>query len=149
MYLFRGDVPVKEFARVMPAALRPGIRLAGKRVMGSYPYADLYMLEARTAIRAGDAQHQADPAGWYHQPRPPRDGAAARASISLAMGRALLREPDLVNKIMADPATRSRCTHNNKCMVTVFGRTHCVLDPQQRYGTLPLNTAENVTQSSR
>jgi 2,4-dienoyl-CoA reductase-like NADH-dependent reductase (Old Yellow Enzyme family) len=49
----------------------------------------------------------------------------------MAMGRALLREPDLVNKMTADRATRSRCTHNNKCMVTVFGRTHCVLDPEQ------------------
>jgi hypothetical protein len=53
------------------------------------------------------------------------------------MGRALLREPDLVNMLIADPTVRSRCNHNNKCMVTVFGRTHCVLDPDQRYGELP------------
>lgn len=52
----------------------------------------------------------------------------------VAMGRALLREPDLVNTMIADPGARSRCTHNNKCMVTVFGSTHCVLDPEQRYG---------------
>ena len=38
------------------------------------------------------------------------------------------------NSMHSDPAVRSRCTHNNKCMVTVFGRTHCVLDPEQRYG---------------
>ena len=63
----------------------------------------------------------------------------------VAMGRALLREPDLVNKIMANPATRSRCTHNNKCMVTVFGRTHCVLDPQQRYGAMPVITPDTAT----
>lgn len=58
------------------------------------------------------------------------------------MGRALLREPGLVSAMIADPAARSRCTHNNKCMVTVFGRTHCVLDPRQRYGAaeaLPAN----------
>ena len=35
---------------------------------------------------------------------------------------------------MDDPTVRGRCNHNNKCMVTVFGRTHCVLDPEQRYG---------------
>jgi hypothetical protein len=51
------------------------------------------------------------------------------------MGRALLREPDLVNRMIEDAEVRSRCTHCNKCMVTVFGRTHCVLDPEQRYGT--------------
>jgi hypothetical protein len=53
------------------------------------------------------------------------------------MGRALLREPDLVNQLIDDPSKRSRCNHNNKCMVTVFGRTHCVLDPEQRYGVPP------------
>lgn len=52
----------------------------------------------------------------------------------VAMGRALLREPDLVNQMRDDPAKRSRCNHNNKCMLTVFGLTHCVLDPDQRYG---------------
>jgi 2,4-dienoyl-CoA reductase-like NADH-dependent reductase (Old Yellow Enzyme family) len=62
----------------------------------------------------------------------------------VAMGRALLREPDLVNKMIANPATRSRCTHNNKCMVTVFGRTHSVLDPQQRHGTVPTNVAQTA-----
>ncbi len=48
MYLFRGgDVPVKEFAGgVMPPALRPAVRLFGKRTMGVYPYQDLYMLDA-------------------------------------------------------------------------------------------------------
>jgi hypothetical protein len=39
-----------------------------------------------------------------------------------------------VDMMMTDPAVRSRRTHNNKCMVTVFGRTRCVLDPDQRYG---------------
>jgi len=62
----------------------------------------------------------------------------------MAMGRALLREPDLVNKMTADPATRSRCTHNNKCMVTVFGRTHCVLDPEQRHGPVPVKAEDTA-----
>ena len=143
MYLFRGDVPVREFARVMPAALRPGIRLAGKRVMGSYPYTDLYMLEAarqfvpvmrntKLILLGGITNHDHVQTGL-------REGFDF-----VAMGRALLREPDLVNKMIADPATRSRCTHNNKCMVTVFGRTHCVLDPRQRYGTVPTNAPEAV-----
>jgi len=67
----------------------------------------------------------------------------------MAMGRALLREPDLVNRMAADAGVRSRCNHNNKCMVTVFGRTHCVLDPDQRYGAAePLpNSAESAAQA--
>ncbi|HME17261.1 MAG TPA: NADH:flavin oxidoreductase [Mycobacterium sp.] len=133
MYLFRGDVPVREFARVMPAALRPGIRLAGKRVMGSYPYTDLYMLEAARQFVPVVRNTKLILLGGITN-RDHLETGMREGFDFMAMGRALLREPDLVNKMTVDPATRSRCNHNNKCMVTVFGRTHCVLDPQQRYG---------------
>lgn len=135
LYLFRGDVPVREFAKVMPPMLRPGVRLLGKGVMGDYPYEDLYMLPAarqfvpimkntKLILLGGITNRQHVETGM-------REGFDF-----IAMGRALLREPDLVNKMMADAGTRSRCNHNNKCMVTVFSRTHCVLDPEQRYGTV-------------
>lgn len=133
MYLFRGDVPVREFARVMPAALRPAIRLAGKRVMGNYPYRDLYMLEAARQFVPVMRNTKLILLGGITQ-RDHIETARREGFDFVAMGRALLREPDLVNKMIADPASRSRCNHNNKCMVTVFGRTHCVLDPDQRYG---------------
>ncbi len=61
------------------------------------------------------------------------------------MGRALLREPDRVNSMISQPDSRSRCNHNNKCMVTVFGRTHCVLDPLQRYGAAVPSASEQLT----
>ncbi|QZT64776.1 NADH:flavin oxidoreductase [Mycolicibacterium austroafricanum] len=133
MYLFRGDVPVREFTKVMPPLLRPGVRILGKGVMGSYPYEDLYMLPAarqfvpimrntKLILLGGITNRDHVETGM-------REGFAF-----VAMGRALLREPDLVDKMIADGAVRSRCNHNNKCMVTVFGRTHCVLDPDQRYG---------------
>jgi hypothetical protein len=41
------------------------------------------------------------------------------------MGRALLREPDLVNRIAADRSTPSLCIHCNLCMPTNFVGTHC------------------------
>lgn len=133
MFLFRGDVPVREFAKVMPQPMRTGIRFIGRWAMGDYPYHDLYMLEnarqfvpvmrnTKLILLGGITNRQHAETGM-------REGFDF-----VAMGRALLREPDLVSKMAADPAVRSRCTHNNKCMVTVFGRTHCVLDPGQRYG---------------
>lgn len=76
LYLFRGDLPVREFAKVMPQALRPGVRLAGKRVMGSYPYRDLYMLEAARQFVPVVRHTKTDPARRDHQPRPCADGAA-------------------------------------------------------------------------
>ncbi|MFP1153657.1 NADH:flavin oxidoreductase [Mycobacterium sherrisii] len=141
MYLFRGDVPVREFARVMPAALRPAVRLAGKRVMGSYPYRDLYMLEAARQFVPVVRNTKLILLGGITQ-RDHVETALREGFDFTAMGRALLREPDLINKMTNDPSTRSRCNHNNKCMVTVFGRTHCVLDPEQRYGPVPIEMAD-------
>jgi len=141
MYLFRGDVPVDEFAKVFGQPLGTGIRLFGKRVLGNYPYRDLYMLEsarqyvpvvknAKLILLGGITNRD-------HMLTAMREGFGF-----VAMGRALLREPDLINRLQSDPATKSRCTHNNKCMLTVFGRTHCVLDPDQEYGALPDGNTE-------
>ena len=133
MYLFRGDVPVKEFATVMPPAMRLPLRMVGKWAMGSYPYEDLYMLPAARQFVPVMRNTKLILLGGITN-REHLDTGIREGFDFLAMGRALLREPDLVNKMVADPGVRSRCTHNNKCMVTVFGRTHCVLDPEQRYG---------------
>ena len=47
----------------------------------------------------------------------------------VAMGRVQLRGPDLVSRMQADASARSRCTHCNKCMTTIFAKTstRCVL----------------------
>jgi 2,4-dienoyl-CoA reductase-like NADH-dependent reductase (Old Yellow Enzyme family) len=43
------------------------------------------------------------------------------------MGRALLREPDLVNRMQSEPDHASTCTHCNLCMSTIYMGTHCHL----------------------
>ncbi|OBB98825.1 NADH:flavin oxidoreductase [Mycobacterium sp. 852013-50091_SCH5140682] len=133
MYLFRGDVPVREFAQVMPRAMRPAIRIAGKWAMGSYPYEDLYMLSAARQFVPLMRNTKLILLGGITNCENLEVGLREGFDF-LAMGRALLREPDLVNRMRADRSVRSRCNHNNRCMVTVFDRTHCVLDPEQRYG---------------
>ena len=45
----------------------------------------------------------------------------------VAMARALLREPDLVNRMETGAATESLCVHCNKCMPTIYRGTRCVL----------------------
>ncbi|KWX66352.1 NADH:flavin oxidoreductase [Mycobacterium sp. NAZ190054] len=145
MYLFRGDVPVREFATVMPAMLRPGVRLMGKSVMGSYPYQDLYMLSAARQFVPVVRNTKLILLGGITDRTHVETGMREGFDF-VAMGRALLREPDLVNKMIADAGVRSRCNHNNKCMVTVFGRTHCVLDPDQRYGAaVPMLPTRSAT----
>ena len=47
--------------------------------------------------------------------------------VFVAMARALLREPDLVNKMKRDAAYEGLCIHCNKCMPTIYSGTRCVL----------------------
>jgi 2,4-dienoyl-CoA reductase-like NADH-dependent reductase (Old Yellow Enzyme family) len=56
------------------------------------------------------------------------DLAMAEGFEFVAMARALLAEPDLINRIKSDgERTRSACTHCNLCMPTIFSRTRCVV----------------------
>jgi 2,4-dienoyl-CoA reductase-like NADH-dependent reductase (Old Yellow Enzyme family) len=46
------------------------------------------------------------------------------------MARALLREPDLVNRMAAGEADAGICIHCNRCMPTIYSGTRCtVIDP--------------------
>ncbi|HWU22948.1 MAG TPA: NADH:flavin oxidoreductase [Nocardioides sp.] len=125
MYLFKGDAPIEEFAAVMPQPIKLGVKLIGKRFIREYPYHDNFLLEDARQIRAA-----------VNLPMILLGGITDRSSMDLAMregfqyvamGRALLREPDLVNRMAEDARTRSLCIHCNKCMPTNFTGTRCVL----------------------
>ena len=45
----------------------------------------------------------------------------------VALGRALLREPDLLRRWQAGATHESLCVHCNKCMATIYRGTRCVL----------------------
>ncbi|GCD97544.1 NADH:flavin oxidoreductase [Embleya hyalina] len=125
MYLFRGDAPVPEFAATFPQPQRTGVKLIGKRILRSYPYEEAYLLASARQFRAELKLPLILLGGITN--RDTMDLAMAEGFEFVAMGRAVLREPDLVNRIAAEPKTRSLCVHCNKCMPTIYSRTRCVL----------------------
>ncbi|WP_068166035.1 NADH:flavin oxidoreductase [Rhodococcus phenolicus] len=125
MYLFKGDVPLREFAAVMREPVRTGMKLVGGHFLKSYPYRDLFMLEQARQIRAAVKMPLVLLGGVTD--RAGMDTAMAEGFEFVAMARALLREPDLINRIAAEPEHRSLCIHCNKCMPTIFTGTRCVL----------------------
>jgi len=125
MYLFKGEAPLAEFAEAMSPLMKFGIKLAGKYFLHSYPYQDLFMLDAARQIRANVSMPLVLLGGITDKAA--MDVAMAEGFEFVAMARALLREPDLINKINADHAAKSLCIHCNKCMPTIFSETHCVL----------------------
>jgi len=128
MYLFRGDVPIKEFAGAFKPPLRWGIRATGTKFLRSYPYRDAYLLRDAALFRRELSMPLILLGGITD--RETMDTAMAEGFDFVAMGRALLAEPDLINRIEADGAAhsvKSLCTHCNKCMPTIYSRTRCVL----------------------
>jgi len=128
MFYFRGDAPVKEFAKVFKPPMRWGIRLTGKKFLREYPYHDAYLLRDAKLFRADLTMPLILLGGITN--RETMDLAMAEGFQFVAMARALLAEPDLINRIAADGArhsVRSACTHCNLCMPSVYSRTRCVV----------------------
>ncbi|GGQ47283.1 2,4-dienoyl-CoA reductase-like NADH-dependent reductase (Old Yellow Enzyme family) [Actinomadura coerulea] len=129
MYLFRGEMPIPEFAASYKLPMRIGLRMFGKRFLRTYPYQDTYLLEHARRFRA-ELDLPLILLGGVTD-RATMDTAMAEGFEFVAMARALLREPDLVNRIAADPSTPSLCVHCNRCVPTVYRGTHCPLVPER------------------
>jgi 2,4-dienoyl-CoA reductase-like NADH-dependent reductase (Old Yellow Enzyme family) len=125
MYYFHGTPPVQEFAAVFPQPMRLVLRTLGRAFLRHYPYTPLYLLPTARQFRAqltmplillgGITDHAS------------MTQAIAEGFDFVAMGRALLMEPDLVKRIQHQIATSSRCIHCNRCMPTIYTGTRCPL----------------------
>ncbi|ANW63667.1 NADH:flavin oxidoreductase [Mycolicibacterium tokaiense] len=125
MYLFRGDAPVKEFAGAFKPPMRWGVKMMGTKFLREYPYREAYLLREARLFRAELTMPLILLGGITN--RETMDKAMAEGFDFVAMGRAVLAEPDLINRIRADSSVRSKCTHCNLCMPTIYSHTHCVL----------------------
>jgi 2,4-dienoyl-CoA reductase-like NADH-dependent reductase (Old Yellow Enzyme family) len=133
MYIFRGDAPIAEMARVFPQPIRAGFKLLGRRFLPTYPFEEAYFLPFARQFREALSMPLVLLGGVN------RYDTAVRALDEgfefVAMGRALLREPDLLLHWQNGDRHESLCIHCNKCMPTIYRGTHCVLvDPSQRPG---------------
>lgn len=125
MYLFRGNAPLKEFAGVFKPPLSWGMRMTGKKFLREYPYREAYLMRDAEKFRA-ELKLPLILLGGITT-RETMDKAMAAGFEFVAMGRALLAEPDLLNRMQADAAVTSICDHCNLCMPTIYSHTHCVL----------------------
>lgn len=125
MYLFRGDVPLQAMADTQKGIFKLGVKVVGRSVFKHYPYERMYFREYARQFREQldlpivllggitdlDAINTAMSDGFEF----------------VAMARALLREPDLINRIQKDATTRSLCIHCNLCAASIFTGTNCPL----------------------
>ncbi|MGZ6994433.1 MAG: NADH:flavin oxidoreductase [Acidimicrobiia bacterium] len=130
MYFFRGDVPMREFAATQSRLVGLGLRAFGGRIFPEYPFEEAFFLPFARQFR-----------DELDMPLVLLGGINELATIEsaldegfelVAMARALLREPDLVNKLSAGRSSAGLCVHCNKCLPTIYSGTRCVLVPETR-----------------
>jgi 2,4-dienoyl-CoA reductase-like NADH-dependent reductase (Old Yellow Enzyme family) len=129
MFLFRGDVPLKEFADAMPPLQRWGMKTVGRRFLRHYPFEEAYMLPMARRFRERLAMPLILLGGINK--RETLDLAMAEGFEYVAMARALLREPDLLNRMRTGDTAGGICIHCNRCMPTIYTRTRCPVAEEQ------------------
>ena len=100
--------------------------MTGKKFFREYPYREAYLLRDAKLFRAELKMPLILLGGITN--RETMDLAMAEGFDFVAMGRALLREPDLPRTFETAKRTEGLCIHCNKCMPTIYTGTRCVLN---------------------
>lgn len=125
-YLMRGEVPLADMARNQTHWLRRlAFQLFGRVLIRAYPFEEAFFLPQarrfRTALRlplmllGGVTRLDT------------MESAIAEGFDFVALGRALIRDPDLPRRMAAGELTASRCIPCNRCVIEMDrGGTRCV-----------------------
>jgi len=114
-YLFRGAAPLEEMiAAEKSRAQRLALRFFGKSVVREYPFEEMYFLDLARTVRAAVKVPLILLGGMLSAGN--LETAMREGFDFVAMGRALLADPDLIARFEAGTAERSRCISCNKCV---------------------------------
>lgn len=151
MYVMRGEMPIYSMTHYMKQLwLKYGVRMVGKMMIPSVPFKELYFLEDAKIFR-----NELKLPLIYVGGVVSRDGADRVLDEEgfdfIQMGRALLNDPEFVNKMQSGETNRCGCDHVNYCIARMYSREmachkHCsdlsprirkeIEDIKRRNGTL-------------
>lgn len=122
MYVMRGRMPVYSMTHYMKQLwLKYGVRLAGKYMIPSVPFRELYFLDDARRFREALDLPLVYVGGVIS--RANADEVLDREGFDFVqMGRALLNEPDFVNRMRNDDTHRCGCDHVNYCIARMYSR---------------------------
>lgn len=119
MYVMRGEMPIRTMTHYMTCWwLKYGVRLVGKYMIPSVPFRESYFLEDALKFREA-----------LDIPLVYVGGLVSRQKIeevlnhgfeAVQMGRALLNEPDFVNRMRREENARCNCRHSNYCIARMY-----------------------------
>lgn len=118
MFLMRGDSPIDElFAHERNPLRRVALRFAAKLIIKNYPFDEAFFMPLARRFRAAVRMPLMLLGGVNQQAT--MEAAIGEGFELLALGRALIRQPDLVRRIEAGDFDGSLCTHCNSCVAAV------------------------------
>jgi 2,4-dienoyl-CoA reductase-like NADH-dependent reductase (Old Yellow Enzyme family) len=126
-YLMRGDVPLRDMVANQRHWLgRLGMRVFGRMFIRPYPFEEAFFLPHARRFRAA-LRLPLMLLGGVTQLETMRRARAEGFDL-IAMGRALIRDPDLVARMRAGELAGSRCVPCNRCVVEMEREgTRCVM----------------------
>lgn len=122
MYVMRGEMPVYSMTYYMKQLwLKYGVRMFGRMMIPKSPYKDLYFLDDARIFRREIKAPLVYVGGVTS--RKDADKVLDQEDFDfIQMGRALLNEPDFVNRMAKDSDHRCGCDHVNYCIARMYSR---------------------------
>lgn len=119
MYVMRGEMPIRTMTHYMTCWwLKYGVRLVGKYMIPSVPFREAYFLEDALKFREALAIPLVYVGGLVSRQK--IEEVLNHGFEAVQMGRALLNEPDFVNRMRQEENARCNCRHSNYCIARMY-----------------------------
>lgn len=121
MYVMRGEMPIYSMTHYMEQWwLKYGVRAVGKYMISTEKFKELYFLDDAKKFRRELKLPLVYVGGVVS--RDNADTALREGFEFIQMGRALLNEPDFVNKMKEEENHRCSCDHVNYCIARMYSK---------------------------
>lgn len=130
LYLLRGGRPLKEMIEVDSSRLQKlALRCFGPFLVRAYPFEEMFFLEPARQVRSAVRIPLVLLGGIVSLDN--IETAMAEGFEFVAMGRALIADPELIRDMQRGRVRRTRCDACNKCIAEMDrGGVRCVLDSE-------------------
>lgn len=119
MYVMRGEMPIRTMTHYMTCWwLKYGVRLVGKYMIPSVPFREAYFLEDALKFREALDIPLVYVGGLVSLQK--IEEVLNHGFEAVQMGRALLNEPDFVNRMRREENARCNCRHSNYCIARMY-----------------------------
>jgi len=119
MYVMRGSMPFKTMTHYMKnIPLKIGVRLAGRWMVPSVPFREAYFLEDALRFRQAVKLPLIYVGGLISGNK--IEEVLHCGFDFVAMARALIIEPDFINRLKKDNEARNECTSSNYCIARIY-----------------------------